>query len=179
MDLLQVEKHGVTLFLEKEGRCKTLEVLQVPYQTFESSFPFLCTQSVKASALRRYPAAILPGQLYLGDWEHAKDAEGSLKDLNIKAMITIHNSPDLMKTPAGMKQTRHLRMELADTDTEDIKALFDKSNEFISECVKRKERCLVHCGAGVSRSTTLVCAYLVLTKKWSAAEAIDFAKECR
>jgi len=175
----QAEKHAVVQFLEKEGRCLSLEVLEVTYQAFESSFPFLCTQSVKASALRRYPAAIIPGKLYLGDWEHAKDADGCLKDLNIRAMITIHNSPDLLKTPQGFKSGRHLRMELADTETEDIKALFTKSNAFIGECIARNERCLVHCGAGVSRSAALVCAYLVLTRKWSAAEAVEHTRECR
>jgi dual specificity MAP kinase phosphatase len=48
---------------------------------------------LKTAIFFRYPAEIIPGKLYLGDWKHAQDAYG-LEQLGITGVITIHQDPE-------------------------------------------------------------------------------------
>merc|ERR1712110_101763 len=50
--------------------------------------------------------------------------------------------------------------------------------DFISEGIA-KGGVLVHCGAGVSRSATAVCAFLMRERSMTAAEALDHVRKSR
>lgn len=61
---------------------------------------------------------------------------------------------------------------LADTPTTDISRYFYIAAKFIENGVNSGGRVLVHCLVGVSRSATLALAYLMISRKMTAQEAI-------
>jgi hypothetical protein len=73
-------------------------------------------------------------------------------------------------------KTEHMRITQDDTDTAAITAHFDRSFAFIDSC---QGACLVHCGAGISRSATLVIAYMMRKSKWPLDKALKHVQACR
>ncbi|KAG2482605.1 hypothetical protein HYH03_018489 [Edaphochlamys debaryana] len=159
--------HPVLRFLAGQARCRGLSYLKEGYAEFEKKYPFLCTASVKAACLKRYPSQVLPGHLYLGDWDNAADGE-RLAELGVKRVLTIHNHPENLRLAPGL---RHLRFSVPDIEDVDISQYFSEAFDFIDEARDKGQAVLVHCGAGVSRSATLVMMYLMRRNSWSAARA--------
>jgi len=56
---------------------------------------------------------------------------------------------------------------------------FDKAFQFIDNASNEKSRILIHCAAGVSRSSTLLIAYLMKVNKWTFREAYEHVKKRR
>ena len=65
-------------------------------------------------------------------------------------------------------------IKIDDASTEDASAHFDSAYEFIKYGVENYEPVLVHCGAGISRSSTFVCAFLMKEWKKSYEECIEY-----
>lgn len=70
------------------------------------------------------------------------------------------------------------RIEILDGPGENIKKHFDETNEFIKEGIERGG-VLVHCFAGVSRSTSCVIAYLMKEKGFEFWNALNFVRSRR
>lgn len=66
-----------------------------------------------------------------------------------------------------------------DVPTENISQYFYPAAEFIEKAVSQEGRVFVHCRAGVSRSATLVIAYLMIKKNKLAYDAIRSVKLIR
>jgi protein-tyrosine phosphatase len=62
-----------------------------------------------------------------------------------------------------------------DWEFEPIEKYFDEAIVFIDE----SEKVLVHCGAGVSRSPTIVLAYLMVVARMTLREAYDLVSAQR
>lgn len=77
------------------------------------------------------------------------------------------------------KNFRHLYLEIQDVEEEDIMQFFQQTNEFIDDAVSKGGSVLVHCIAGISRSATCACAYIMKKNKWKAAETIEYVKSKR
>ncbi|GIY21246.1 dual specificity protein phosphatase MPK-4 [Caerostris extrusa] len=71
-----------------------------------------------------------------------------------------------------------LFIDLEDSPDCDIMSCFEKSNAFIKEG-QEKGGCLVHCYGGVSRSATLVVAYLMKKYNIGVDEALQKVKDKR
>jgi protein-tyrosine phosphatase len=54
-----------------------------------------------------------------------------------------------------------LRLPIPDIPTFDIRQIFAKTNQFIAESIAQGHLVLVHCHWGVSRSASVVIAYLM------------------
>ena len=102
---------------------------------------------------------IIPN-LYLGDVHDALAVSQGDNPLNITRMITVskelaaHIHPD----PAHVQ---HLVIEVNDAPTEDLRQYFYAAIGFIDQGLRKNERTLVHCYAGISRSSTIVLAYML------------------
>lgn len=167
--------HPVIKFLAEEKRCKTLKIFRQGFTVLEETLPHICTQSLKPNSARKYPSEILPGELYLGEWSHAQNTD-RLSDINVRQVITVHNSPENLELPQNFK---HLRIQLADVDTQNIAPYFNASYAFVEEGRAAGHATLVHCGAGVSRSATLAIAYLMRRFSWNATKARAHCVDCR
>ncbi|EKX53889.1 hypothetical protein GUITHDRAFT_100853 [Guillardia theta CCMP2712] len=170
-------EHEVVRFLQSDEFTlpRLIRLLDVPFDTVLEKYPGLCTTFGKPREPRRYPAEVIPGELYLGDWDHAKD-ETSLDHLNVRSVITIHQRP---KDISFGSKRQHLRLQQDDVDTDGILQHIDASNNFIERAISKKHATLVHCGAGISRSASLCVAYLIHRFKWPASRAVAHVVRCR
>ncbi|KAK9818679.1 hypothetical protein WJX74_004993 [Apatococcus lobatus] len=168
--------HPIVSYLIKDAHAKSVSYLKTTgFNGILDELPFVCTPSTKANATKRYPGIIAYKQLYLGSWDDASAPE-QMAELGIKRVLTIHNSPEEVRFPASVK---HLRLQLADVETQDISPLFATSFDFIEAGIHANEAVLVHCGHGASRSATLVIAYLMRKHSWTATKARQFCYERR
>jgi protein-tyrosine phosphatase len=69
---------------------------------------------------------------------------------------------------------------LADSETQDIKKYFAKTNAQLTEILSnKKNKVLIHCFAGKSRSTTVLVSYLMQAEKKKRDEVLQKVKEKR
>jgi protein-tyrosine phosphatase len=66
-----------------------------------------------------------------------------------------------------------------DLNTYDMSQHFDETYAFISEQVDSNRNVLVHCHAGVSRSATILIAYLMKRNAWTLEKALSVVKSKR
>ena len=73
---------------------------------------------------------------------------------------------------------KYLQMKVRDSHSSLIAALFSESIQFIDEALKSGGRVLVHCWKGVSRSATIVIAYVMRSQRlqYEAALALVQAR---
>ncbi|KFP89755.1 Dual specificity protein phosphatase 15, partial [Apaloderma vittatum] len=115
---------------------------------------------------------ILPG-LYLGNFIDAKDLE-QLSRNKITHIVSIHESPQPL-----LQDITYLRIPLPDTPEANIKRHFKECITFIHQCRLRGGNCLVHCLAGISRSTTVVVAYVMAVTELSSQEVLEAIRTVR
>jgi len=72
-----------------------------------------------------------------------------------------------------------LHVPLLDLPSQNIQQWFKLSNEFIKAHHQIGRKVLVHCMAGISRSVTLVAAYLIFHNGWSVDQTIEFIRKGR
>jgi len=71
------------------------------------------------------------------------------------------------------------RVAVDDTETTNIAEHFVPAAKFIDAALQNGQGVLVHCQAGVSRSTTLVAAYLMIKLGLNAQQAVDKIRSVR
>jgi predicted protein tyrosine phosphatase len=74
---------------------------------------------------------------------------------------------------------KKLYVRLVDTDSSDIASHFDSAAQFIHDEIQAGGRVLVHCAAGISRSTTLILAYLMRYHDHDLRTAFNLVKSKR
>jgi len=65
-----------------------------------------------------------------------------------------------------------LQIAIDDDESEDIFRHFDRTTAFVRQALDAKGTVLIHCEYGVSRSATVVAAYLMLTEGLSAVQSL-------
>ncbi len=81
----------------------------------------------------------------------------------------------------GLEETcvTHLKLCIADTERARIRRYFQTAYEFILQARKGQKRVLVHCAAGISRSPTIVTAFLMQFYKLKFVDALRYVKSRR
>jgi predicted protein tyrosine phosphatase len=153
-------------FYRNYSKCESF--FQIPNQPKQHS------SLSKKSNFHSYPNEIIPNKLYLGHERHAND-HNVIDHLNITHIIDatgVKSSEDTALTQ-GLS---YLPLHLWDTPDQDIAQYFNQSNEFIHTALTYSGdyRVLIHCRAGISRSTTLVIAYLLHLLALPNSSAADF-----
>lgn len=116
---------------------------------------------------------ILPG-LILGSQDVAVEF-----DLLQKYKVThILNVATLVKNSFSENFT-YMNIDLLDIPQTDIAQHFESAFQFIDEGMDKGGCVLVHCNAGISRSSTIVIAYLMMKKHWPLNKAYQYVKEKR
>ncbi len=115
---------------------------------------------------------VLPG-LFIGSQEVASNFS-ELGKHGIKAILNV---------AVGVSQIHYQNvdyksMPIFDLPDFDIRACFEEALDFITRSM---EKCpvLVHCNAGISRSATIIAAYLIREKEMTFSEALKLIKDAR
>ncbi|KAF8806013.1 phosphatases II [Phlegmacium glaucopus] len=114
---------------------------------------------------------VLKDQLYLGNLSAALSVEQRDR-LSITHIISV--CPDYPSTGP-----RHLTIPVEDSELENILIYLVEACRFIQNALDQGGRILLHCVMGISRSTTVLAAYLMKTRNISASNAIRFIKQRR
>lgn len=109
--------------------------------------------------------------IYLGNIEGAFDIK-KLKSLGIRKVLTVMSA---FGNHYNNHEFVHKSIEVDDAYDENIIKYFKECFLFM----EGSDKVFVHCAAGMSRSATIVIAYLMWKKKMSLNDAIDFVKKKR
>lgn len=126
------------------------------------------------------PNEVIPG-LYIGSYQDALDI-GRLRYLGVTAVL---NVADLQPNPSEETYERFLPdivydgYPIYDDPGFPIGDYFVRASNFIHEAQLLNEPILVHCVAGISRSATIVAAYLMRRYGWCATNALRRIKSVR
>lgn len=114
--------------------------------------------------------------LYLSSLTAAQDVEL----LNKNRITHVINCCLESQTPNyGISNLNCLLLKLRDTGLENIDSLFLEAIAFIHEARMQGKSVLVHCYQGVSRSASLVIAYIMWANDLSYEEAYGHVRSCR
>ncbi|XP_042175577.1 dual specificity protein phosphatase 22-A isoform X3 [Oncorhynchus tshawytscha] len=111
--------------------------------------------------------------LYLGNIRDSENRE-SLSQNNITHILSVYNNAKPV-----LEDMTYLCIHAADASSQNLSQHFKESIRFIHECRLNGGACLVHCLAGVSRSTTMVVAYLMTVTTYSWEECLSAVKAVR
>eukprot|EP01105_Mastigella_eilhardi_P005909 TRINITY_DN1758_c0_g1_i2.p1 TRINITY_DN1758_c0_g1~~TRINITY_DN1758_c0_g1_i2.p1 ORF type:complete len:352 (-),score=41.85 TRINITY_DN1758_c0_g1_i2:44-1099(-) len=140
----------------------------------EATVPPVLGQTLTQHVAWGYPRPdeIVPG-LYLGDVECARNRHALLQ-LGVDHILTI-----AFYRPVWPNDFTYMVVEVDDREEVDLSPHFQGTTDFIANSLHSGGRVLVHCHAGVSRSATVVVAYLIAAHGWTAEEAQAFVKARR
>lgn len=105
-----------------------------------------------------------------------------LEDVNAKVVIsalTEEEYEDYMIAKEDFPNIEWHRLVIDDDPEEKISEHFFKVHDIISKAVSENKNVVVHCAAGMSRSATLVLAYIMIENRWEYEEAYSYVKKRR
>ncbi|KAK7036185.1 protein-tyrosine phosphatase-like protein [Favolaschia claudopus] len=113
-------------------------------------------------------------RVFVADWFVAQNWD-ALNALGVTHVVSVCEVPPIVSSKIG-----HLHVCIMDLPIADISEHFEKTTRFICDALAEEgTKVLVHCLGGLSRSVSVVCAYLIAAKGLTAAEAIAFTKARR
>ncbi|CAD8138824.1 unnamed protein product [Paramecium pentaurelia] len=115
------------------------------------------------------------GALWLGNLKAAQNIK-QLKENNIQTVITVANN--IIVSFKNSLNISHKIYKVEDTEKAQIIEYFDEINKEISTGLNSGS-VLVHCAAGISRSSACIIAYLMKTYQWPYEKTFYFVKEKR
>lgn len=124
-------------------------------------------------AYDKHPTEILPF-LYLGDASHGTDYNTLLQHQFTHILNISQDSYE-----KEVKQIKYKFLKIADHPESKIEDEFQSAWKFIEEAEEENGKILVHCGEGVSRSTTIVLSFLMYRQGWNLLQCYQFVKKRR
>jgi len=178
----------LTKSLLKHG--KQSRFLQGGLQEFQKQYSVMCTQpdpslgvpllfsptspEVNCDIDSAVASEILP-YLLIGNQRDAANRE-RLTELGVTHILNVTAHLPLHFETSGIT---YMRLPASDSGSQNLKQYFSEAINFI-ECARASNgKVLVHCQAGVSRSPSIVAAYLISTSHKTLSEAFSFIKDRR
>ncbi len=171
--------HDMQESANKNDKCVTHQVHSVEYLDFDlfynryascsTVFEGTTIKATRKGLVYYFPTEIVPPFLYLGDYQDG-GSEVKLTDLGITALVDASGDKKSAEV-ASKLGIAYLPVEVWDQPDADLSANFDAVVAFIAEARGKPDgRVLVHCQAGISRSATLVMAYLMAARQVESLE---------
>lgn len=110
-------------------------------------------------------------KIFLGNSE-AHKRKSILKALGVTHILTVGDELDILHPT----EFNYKKIKVDDFAMENISKHFEETYDFIEEA---QGKIYVHCAAGVSRSSTIVIAYLMKKEGKLYEEALEYVKERR
>ncbi|XP_044283813.1 dual specificity protein phosphatase 22-A-like isoform X2 [Varanus komodoensis] len=111
--------------------------------------------------------------LYLGNIRDSEDRENLVKH-GITHIISVHNNAKPV-----LEDMTYLCISASDSSNQNLMQHFKECIRFVHECRLHGGGCLIHCLAGVSRSTTILVAYLMTVTSLGWEECLTATKAVR
>nr|XP_022343310.1 serine/threonine/tyrosine-interacting-like protein 1 [Crassostrea virginica] len=162
------------------GSRNKVKILKGGYEEFSALYPFLRTQKIMFMPremddnLKPYPTEIIPGVLYLGNWRQG-NAPYIQKDLKVKGHVNCCVESETFFSDPG---PHLLHIQVEDNNEADLYSKFQTACTFIDTHKEKNQVVLVFSNLGISRSATIVLAYLIYKNKWSLQEAYIHLQKC-
>ena len=150
----------------------TIKLISKEFLNFLSTFKFpikICTQYEKFyqkyskdhqfyinDMKREQMSEVITRFLYIGNQQDSED----LELLEKKGITHIINASSHIRNSFPHK-FKYLRIPILDGSGQNISNFFEETYAFIESARKTNGRVLVHCYAGISRSSTIVIAYIM------------------
>ncbi|OMO85361.1 hypothetical protein COLO4_21655, partial [Corchorus olitorius] len=112
--------------------------------------------------------------LFLGSLGDASN-KTALKNSNVTHILTVAN----LSVPSHPKDFVYKTIEVMDREDTNLMRYFDECFSFIDEAKRQGGGVLVHCFMGISRSVTVVVAYLMKKHGMSLSKALEHVKRRR
>ncbi|XP_056675770.1 serine/threonine/tyrosine-interacting-like protein 1 isoform X2 [Monodelphis domestica] len=155
-------------------------ILDGGYECFSAHYHFFRTQKIfsmpqELDAFEPYPIEVVPGEVYLGTVKQACNPQMH-KDLKIKAHVNV----GLETTPYFQGDTcRLLQISVTDSPEEDLFSSFRHTSHFMDAHVERRSVILVFSTRGISRSCTVMLAYLMHRNRESLKRSWAHLQRCK
>ncbi|KAM9971927.1 hypothetical protein ACTFIW_011915 [Dictyostelium discoideum] len=167
-------------FLLKKKKTKVI-IYQGGFNQFQKDYSFMCNGSNPPSSSssggggsQLYPSEIIKDFLYLGGVENAGNRQ---QLINLKITHIVNMAGELDDVYPHLY--KYYRANLDDRPKANIYEHFEPVIQFINDCKKQGGRILIHCAMGISRSTTVVLAYLMKEDHMTYTDAFTFCKQKR
>lgn len=122
-----------------------------------------------------HPINLIEAGLYLGNLSAAENSE-LIRSYNITKILSLLDNFSLCKT---IEEVEYLRIEINDSMYCNIVQYLPDAISFISKALKNGENVLVHCAAGISRSPSIVIAFVMVKYNMQLSEAFELVRSKR
>lgn len=116
-------------------------------------------------------------KLYLGEYSAILNV-GTLTNLKIKAVIDLTNGTNLPRSITQLR-LKKLAIKVDDSVRADISKHFKECIDFIDKNIENNRPILVYCKQGVSRSASIIIAYLMHKTKAKFSQVYAYVKSRR
>jgi protein-tyrosine phosphatase len=175
-DNLRTQMRKLHLRLEQDELFKSKSWSFLDAETVVKLYPNLVAEGSSLPLpppCKRTISCILPN-LYISDMYCAQNYE-LVSKLCVSAIINV--APDVATNAFESNPNFvYLTLHIQDSAKANIETYFDRTNKFIDKYIKT-HGVLVHCAAGISRSATIVIAYVMKALSLPFQEAFTFVQE--
>lgn len=139
----------------------------------------MVTQTMIEDGYAEIPDCILTNQLYLGSQFSACDLN-CLQRLNITAVLVCGKNLRSFFAHQPSTGIHYHNLPIEDSIQQPLLPFIHSAIRFLEYFILEKGQCvLVHCAAGISRSASVVIAFVMKHKQWSFQQAHDYVKDAR
>ena len=115
---------------------------------------------------------IIKDKIYLGNYDFALNLN-LLNEKNISCILVCGSELECK----FQNNFKYLKIDLNDYTEDSIIPYIDKCIQFINE--NKNKRIFIHCNAGISRSPSIIIAYLIKSLNYSFKDAFNLVKSKR